>query len=258
VGSATSLCGARVYRLGGLLELDGRLSWAPPEARGWQPANCYLILGSDGAVLIDTGVRLHASEIIQQLNSVLPNDLPLSIVLTRTEMDCCLNIPMIEAAHTVRTVIYTGGITVPRAGAEVRRVNVEEGQTLELEAAQGIWLQLVAPRLRLLPTLWPYDPVSQVLFTSDSFGHARCDGDPSDLVVRAPADSPEDVLQQLRTKFEWLASADGDPVARDLIRIFEDRSVRALAPTHGLIFQGDAVVQQQRDQLVAAVYGLHG
>jgi flavorubredoxin len=257
-----SLCGTRVYRLGGLVELDGRLSWAPAGARGWQPANCYLMLGSDGAVLIDTGLRLHAPAIVEQLNTLLPRDLPLSIILTRTEMDCCLNIETIEAARSVQTIIYTGGITVPRAHADVYRVNVEEGQTLEMEAAPGLRIQLVAPRLRLLPTLWPYDPQSEVLFTSDSFGHARCEVDLTRLIISARSvaavDVEVEVIQQLRTKFAWLASADPAPVARDLIQIFDSRCVRTLAPTHGRMFQGEAVTNQQRDLLVNALFALPG
>ena len=243
MGSVTSLCGERVFRMGGLLELDGRLSWVPPDVRGCQPASCYLILGGEGAVLIDSGLRLHARDIIDQLDLVLPKGMPLSIVLTRTEMDCCLNVPAIEDAHAVQTVVYTGGITVPRARAEVRRISVEEGQTLELEAAPGICLQLVAPRLRLLPTLWPYDPVSEVLFTSDSFCHARCGGD-------------GDVTQQLMTKFAWLARADTTPVAHDVIQIFRNRPIRTLAPTHGRTFQGYTTVDRQRDMLLDALRAL--
>ncbi|MFE4413978.1 hypothetical protein [Streptomyces sp. NPDC056821] len=258
------LSGDRVFRLGGLLDLDGRVSWAPAGARGSQPLSCYLIRGAHGAVLIDTGARLHEEVILDQLDALLPHDADLSVLLTRTEMDCCLNIPAIEARRPVRSVFYTGGITVPRSHAEAQRIAVEDGRPLALQAGADVTLRIFAPRLRLLPTLWPFDAESGVLFTSDSFAHARCGGPAGErfagLVVRETGREvdPAAIQAQMMTKFSWLGGTDTRPIAADVKAIFEDcdglgSAVRTLAPTHGLMFQGHEVVDEQRELMVEQI-----
>ncbi|WP_406630928.1 hypothetical protein [Amycolatopsis sp. WGS_07] len=224
----------RVSRLGGSILLDGRVSWAPAGVRGTQPLNCYLIRSAAGAVLIDTGVRAHAAPIVARLRGLLAENTPLAVVLTRTEMDCCLNLPEIEAAFPVTAVHYTGGITVPVVDAARERITVEEGRPVDLEPIPGIPLRIHAPRLRLLPTLWPYDPLSQTLFTSDSFCHARTE---TDTVL-----DPEAVAAQLRVKFSWLDHADPTPVLDDLRTVFAADPVHALAPGHGFPLRGKETV----------------
>jgi flavorubredoxin len=239
------MLGDRVYRLGGDVTLDGRLSWVPPAVTGRQPANCYLIRTADGAALIDTGVRIHASTIVGQLRHLLEPETPVDVVLTRTEMDCCLNIPAMAEHITIRGIHYTGGITVPRTDAEVRRICVAEGTPSRVSLAGGIELIIHAPRLRLLPTLWPYDPVSRTLFTSDSFCHNRGPGD-----VTA-----DDVLLQLRTKFSWLEGTATEAVEQDLRTIThpDGKPVRAIAPGHGYPFIGEEAVARQVDLLSTAL-----
>ncbi|WP_037367996.1 MBL fold metallo-hydrolase [Amycolatopsis orientalis] len=231
----TALREGRVVRLGGSVPLDGRVSWAPADVRGTQPLNCYLVRSAEGAVLIDTGVRVHAARIVAQLRESVPENTPLAVVLTRTEMDCCLNLPEIEAAFPVTAVHYTGGITVPVVDAPRERITVEEGRPAELEPIPGIPLRIHAPRLRLLPTLWPYDPLSQTLFTSDSFCHTRTEAD--------DAPDPAAVAAQLRVKFSWLDHADPAPVLDDLRAVFAADPVRAIAPGHGFPLLGRETVE---------------
>ena len=244
-----------MHRLGGTVTLDGNISWVPSSARGRQPLNCYLIKNEYGSVLIDTGVRLHLPTILDQLEALLDPDLPFFIVLTRTEMDCCLNIPAIEAKFPVEAIYFTGGITVPRAVAEVRRISVNERSSLSLEPVAGIALELFAPRLRLLPTLWPYDAASKVLFTSDSFAHARNVSGRDEFVVTDEDDSvdPGCVLDQILTKFSWLTLTDASRVVQDLIEIFGERHIQSLAPTHGRIFTGEKVVTLQYRLMIDAL-----
>ncbi|HJW00187.1 MAG TPA: hypothetical protein VJ617_13945, partial [Arthrobacter sp.] len=83
VNGAHSLIGDRIRRLGADIALDGQVSWCPPGIRVTQPVNCYLIKGSAGSVLVDTGIRLHEGEIIRQLESLLDPGERLAVVLTR-------------------------------------------------------------------------------------------------------------------------------------------------------------------------------
>lgn len=242
----------RVYRLGGTLERDGRLSWVAPGATGFEPMSCYLVRGTDGALLIDTGAGAHAELILAQLRSVLPAGSPLSILLTRTEMDCPLNVPAIEAAYAVETVRFTGGVTVPRgvAHASVERFGVADHKTITLEAAPGILLEICTPRLKLLPTLWPYDPVSRTLFTSDSFTYAGWDAPDGDVLLTADEPpSPDEVRASLLAKFFYFGQARTGPIADDLRTIFERWEVELIAPVHGRVIAGRDTVARHVDVL---------
>src|SRR3954447_6772610 len=62
-----TLVASRLYGLGGMAALDGRVSWAPQNARGYQPVNCYLLVEAERALLIDTGLPVHLSQVTEQL-----------------------------------------------------------------------------------------------------------------------------------------------------------------------------------------------
>ncbi|MEA5455984.1 MBL fold metallo-hydrolase [Sinomonas sp. JGH33] len=234
------LAGTRVHRLGGEIALDEHVSWCPEGVRRPQPVNAYLIRGESGAVLVDTGVRRHEAEILGQLGELLEPGEPLTILLTRTEMECCLNVPAIEASHPVDAVWYTGGITVPRSSAPARRVSVEPGTSLDVEVRPGVVVQLVSPLLRLLPTLWVYDPPSGALLTSDAFTHGVADGEPGD-----PAEG--------LVKFRWFAGADTRPIALDVLRVVGRRLVTAIGPGYGFPFIGEAECRREAARLAASL-----
>jgi hypothetical protein len=240
----------RLYALGGSVERDGRLSWVAPDATGHEPLNCYLLTGSEGALLIDTGAAVHAEHILAQLRSVLPAGARLSILLTRTEMDCPLNVPAIEALYDVEMVRFTGGVTIPRGArnAAVERFGVADYRTITLEAAPGIELEICTPRLKLLPTLWPFDPLSKTLFTSDSFSYAGWDAPDGELLLNEPdGPNPDVVRASLLTKFAYFARANTRPIADDLRAIFERWDVDAIAPVHGRVIHGRETVARHVD-----------
>ncbi|WP_427017539.1 hypothetical protein ACQCSX_02675 [Pseudarthrobacter sp. P1] len=233
-----ALVDGRVYRLGGDIDLDDRVSWCPPGVQRRQAVNCYLIKGATGSVLVDTGVRLHEADILAQLGQLMVPGEPLSIVLTRTEMECCLNIPAIEARFRVDAVWYTGGITVPRSTAAPRRITVDPGTSMQVEVVDGVVLEFVSPLLRLLPTLWVFDPESGALLTSDAFTHGSAEGF-----------DPHDGLQ----KFRWFTRADTGPIARNILDIFGERRVRAIGPGYGAPIIGAGKSLDQAEGLAMAI-----
>lgn len=232
------LAGERVHRLGGEILLDESVSWCPPGVRRPQSVNAYLIRAEGGAVLVDTGVRLHEREILAQLDDLLDPEEPLSILLTRTEMECCLNIPAIEAHREVEAVWFTGGITVPRSAAPARRVAVDPGTSASVEVRDGVVLQLVSPLLRLLPTLWVFDPPSGVLLTSDAFTHGTASGG-----------DPRDGLR----KFRWFGEADTRPIADDVRRVVHELPVTAIGPSYGTPFVGETECRREAESLAACL-----
>lgn len=236
---AVQLERGRVYRLGGTVARDGRLSWVAPEASGYEPMNAYLLVSDRGALMIDTGAGAHRELLLEQLATIRPPGAPLSILLTRTELDCPLNVPAIEAAYDVDYVRFTGGVTVPRGveKATVERFNVADHRTITLTAAPGVELEICTPRLKLLPTLWPYDPVSKTLFTSDSFNYAGWEHPDGDVFTTEDPD-PDEVRASVLAKFFYFTRADTQPIADDLRAIFTRWEVETIAPTHGRVITG--------------------
>src|SRR4029453_3416563 len=82
----------------------------------------------------------------------------------------------------------------------------------------GLTLEFVSPLMRLLPTLWIFDPVSKVLLTSDAFTH------------RSTGSSPAGPGLQ---KFQWFGQADTRGIARDVEEIVLRREVEAIGPGYG-------------------------
>ncbi|MEZ2388056.1 hypothetical protein AB6813_00670 [bacterium RCC_150] len=238
VNAAHSLIGDRIHRLGAEIILDEQVSWCPPGVRIPQPVNCYLIKGSAGSVLVDTGIRLHVAEIIRQLQSLLEPGERLAVVLTRTEMECCLNLPAIEARFDVESVWYTGGITVPRTSATPRRIIVDPGSARDVEVMDALTLEFVSPLMRLLPTLWIFDPVSGALLSSDAFTHGSYVGSNAAAGLR---------------KFKWFAEADTRVIARDVEEVIRERQVRAIGPGYGEPFVGMAECAAEAAAVAAAI-----
>ncbi|MFF2244362.1 MBL fold metallo-hydrolase [Arthrobacter sp. NPDC058130] len=238
VNGTHSLIGDRLHRLGANIILDEQVSWCPQGVRVTQPVNCYLIKGSAGSVLVDTGIRLHEAEIIRQLESLLDPGERLDVVLTRTEMECCLNLPAIEARFDVESVWYTGGITVPRTSATPRRIMVNPGTSLEVEVMDGLILEFVSPLMRLLPTLWIFDPVSKALLTSDAFTHGSYGSSKAAAGLH---------------KFQWFAEADTRGIARDVEEAIRERHVKAIGPGYGEPFVGPAESAAEATALAEAI-----
>src|SRR3954471_23112050 len=88
----------RLYALGGLVELDGRISWGPNDG-SLQPINAYLLLSGDAPTLIDTGLAVHRSAFAEQLRGLLPANSHLNVFLTRSEHDCCGNVGLVMGEY---------------------------------------------------------------------------------------------------------------------------------------------------------------
>lgn len=215
-----------VHRLGGDIDLDERVSWCPPGMRATQPVNCYLLVGASGALLVDTGIRAHEEEVLAALGELHDDGVPLSVLLTRTEMECCLNLPAIEERFPITEVWYTGGITVPRSRAGVRRVSVEPGSSQWVEPHPGMRIELISPMMRLLPTLWVHEPETGTLLTSDAFTHG--DG---------PAENG-------LAKFRWFERSETGAIAAHVRAVVAERDISLIGPGYGRPFRGEEVVAQ--------------
>ncbi len=252
----------RLFALGGTIPLDGRVTWVPADARGWQPAQCYLALGGNSALLIDTGLKYHESQVISQLRELLPRDTKLSIFLTRSEFDCTGNFGAVLAAFEVDS-LYTGGTTNPfdafadmtampdmwRKKVELSRTPV--GDVIPLDES-GRWLVL-APALRTLATFWAYDSETRTLFSSDVFGHTILDAPDRRPVIDDPRDdtvSYEQLRDHLLSKFFWLRLARTRKIEADIRGLFERYPIENVAPAHGCVLRGRAIVDRHKEMLL--------
>lgn len=265
---AVELVPYRLYRLGAMIPLDGRISWVPPSARGYQPANCYLTLEGKNATLIDTGPALYEHEIVEQLRSVLPAGAHLTVFVTRLEPEGLGNIGPIQAGIGIDRII-TGGIPnmfdswneIPGfvemwnnrsdwLGDRTFMDRVATGESIPMGGSDRL-LVLPAP-LRILATFWVYDGETRTLFTTDVFGHTS---------VKAPTDSPvrnslaeddttyESAKGQILAKFPWVAYANNEPIDEKLTQLFAERQVEIIAPMHGVVLRGAALVNKHLEIL---------
>ena len=250
VRDADSLADGRLFVAGGYIRADGRTSWLPDSALGWQPANCYALLDQDRCVLIDTGVAAHAELVVEQLQAVVPTGVPLSIFLTRAELDCIGNVGPISERLEVEGV-FAGGNTNPfdafdaveSARATVRVHVGKRTGAAPIALSESRSLEVLDAPLRLLATYWVFDAATGTLFTSDSFGHQLVDSTDSRRVVTDDDECvPHVVEQYLLAKFGWIAEADTTPVRAALEAVFANRKVEIIAPTNGCAIVGRAAV----------------
>jgi flavorubredoxin len=268
--SAVELIPDKLYALGDVELLDGRISWVPADWHGYQSINCYLLLEGKQALLVESGVPRHRSTILKQLKSLLPAEYSLSIYVTRIELDCCGNVGAISEAFSVSKLYYGGAVASPfqpiefvayaprtdphDAAVSDKKFVVEytpKGQSIPLGAHRR--LEVVPPGIRLLATAWGYDTGTGALFSSDTFGHVTLSERNASRIIDTPADvgTLEDIGKYLYTKFEWLLDADTSITLRNLDSVFEQRQVQIIAPTHGCILRGRDTVKASYEALRA-------
>ncbi len=96
-----TLVNDRLYRLGGQVELDERVSWVPPGTQGWLPANCYAVVEGDEVLLIDTGLACHEASVLGALDQLVEPGKKVKVFITRSEMDCVSNLGAIASRFGV-------------------------------------------------------------------------------------------------------------------------------------------------------------
>lgn len=256
----------QLYLLGDSVELDGRVSWVPPSVRGWQPVNCYVAVQADKALVIDPGIYLHRKTVADQLESIIPRGMPVSIFVTRAEPDTTGGIGEIARRFPV-SHLYAGGGPNPfdsfEAVGEVDMVNRRERIQLERMApgfqvpvGGGRGIEVLRPSIRLLATWWGYDATTETLFTSDSFGHTVQEHRDDSRIITAEGAGQcavDQVTAHLTAKFEWLAHAKTPALLESTRAIFANRPITRIAPAHGLVIEGRDMVEAHVNAMESAL-----
>jgi hypothetical protein len=249
----------KVYALQNAFALDGRVSSYPKRARGWSVSNVYLLKEPTGAFILDTGFAAHRDRTLAQIGSVIGPDTPVSLVPLRYNEYMSVGNAMAIADRFNVTHCY-----LPQANAalwldfdlpEARPPGREMSSTvlrgrLDMDigsAGERTVVGFTAP-LRLINTVWVYDPASLTLFTADSFAHVwqRTPGGPwliDDDESVADAALVRSFL--LNTRYWWLEGASTDSLRQGLAAVFEDYRIETIAPGYGAILTGRKLVERQ-------------
>jgi len=258
VAAATEVVPGRVFRLGGFIELDGRISWAPAIPGRFTPNNCYTVMEADRVYLIDTGVAAHRETVIDQLEGLLPRGKPVTAFLTRSEYMCSGNLAAICNTGCIEELVTTsrnpfaGSTEIVRGLTDnVRRTEPDRGSIVPLGSSEN--LIIIPPLLRLLGMFWVYDKQSKTMFTSDLFGHVSV-GSPDEppIVDDLAADDTtyETVRSHTLMRYHWLPMATTEPLIAWMENVFDTYEVEVLAPTSGAVLAGAPVVSKHYDLMI--------
>jgi len=256
----------RLYVLGGSIKLDGRISWVPADATGWQPINGYVLREDDSVLIIDPGIYAQRDLVCRQLEEVVTPGSPVSIYLTRAEPDAAGNIGEVARRYPV-TMLYAGGgpnpfdafeaveLLDPKSrGNRIQMERMAPGLPVPVGGARGI--EVLRPIIRLLATYWAYDRETRILFTSDSFSHVLQDA-PDDARVLTASDPRWAALPHVRAhllaKFGWLFDAKTQSIVNNLCQMRASRDIERIAPGRGLVIEGRAAVTQHLDAVEAVL-----
>jgi flavorubredoxin len=250
-GGVLELAPGRLYRLGGTVEADRRISWLPPDRDGREPINAYLLLEGKRAVMIDTGPAVLGDIVVEQLKSLLPQDSVLSVFLTRIEMDCIGNLGRVAEEYRIEAV-HAGGASNPFDFFDDLESSAIDTHSARLERIKGDGqlalsdtrtMTVLKTKLRLLSTTWAFDAATGALFTSDSFGHVGiADDSEPPLVTGGERPTVDEVHRHMTSKFDYLHAAETTDIRAWTRELFEHNDVTTIAPSHGCVIVGRELV----------------
>ncbi|MCU1482190.1 MAG: hypothetical protein JWQ19_2976 [Subtercola sp.] len=257
----------RIYALTGSIPLDGTASWAPVEEGRSQSLTCWLLKEGDQHMVVDTGVRALWPHISAQLATIVPPGSSLKIFMTRPEPDAVGNLAVIREVYSMEdTDVLAGGNDTPfdffETAASSRGSRKSSGATPGVLRTTGFDLspdrpiRVIVPKLRFLPSYWPYDITTKTLFTSDVFTHvSQKTGDPLPIVESPEPPDADEVARHLFSKFWWLPGATTREFVDDLRGIFDRLQPEIVAPAYGGVLKGRAVIEAHLETMLEVLEG---
>jgi flavorubredoxin len=254
-----TIAAGKLYALQNVLELDGRVSAYPANARGYSVSNCYLIKQGNRALLLDSGLSAHEASIIVQIRTLTTPDTLLSVFPLRINeyMSVC-NVEAIAQNFNVEQC-YSGN---PDAALWVdfgRCSDANDGRPYSLKTtlvSRAETLRVGDDRLidvfqapiRLINTRWMFDQDTRTLFTSDSFSHEWSDDPDGPWSIAAEqCTSTTDHIRSflLNTRYWWMEGGKTTELRRKLGAVFDKYPIETIAPGYGRVLRGRALVERQ-------------
>lgn len=210
---------------------------------GWHEAVRVYVLLNDGCPLVfDAGSHLHHRPIMAGLTELVGDGAPGYVFLTHTELPHTGNIKAIlDTWPACRLVVSSGILPHVELPRWVTQEQVLFAQVGTVETYGGRPIAFLDGILKDQPgTQWMYDARTETLFTADALGYlfpAAADG--------LFDDEMDDGVEQewLRryhaSAFRFLPMVSGTRVNADMARVFANRPLQVIAPTHGNAIRGD-------------------
>jgi hypothetical protein len=270
VSGPTPLAGNQLYALSYPYEVGRRVSTHPLDARGYAPMQVYLIREPDEGILVGTGLAIHESQLLADLEGLV-GGIPLWLAPLRMELTALCNARSIIERYDVKGVYQRLAWPISwldyrpqhasRDPQRLRSVEIQmiKGEPVFVGAGQRRRLEFMAPPLRLLANPWLYDEATKTLFTADSFSWVwREDNQGPWILTDGDADptTAEHIERFLaRTRFWWLPGARTDAIRAALAEVFDRLDIVTIAPDYGCVLMGRDVVQRHYrllDEVLAA------
>jgi hypothetical protein len=258
-GHIETIADGKLYALQNVMELDGRVSAYPANARGYSVSNCYLLKEGNRALLLDSGLSAHEASIIAQIRSLTTSQTRLSVFPLRINeyMSVC-NVEAIAQNFDVEQC-YSGNPDAAlwvdfgrRSDANdtrpysLKTTLVSRAETLQVGDDRAI--DVFQAPLRLINTRWMFDQNTRTLFTSDSFSHQWSDSANGPWAISADeCDTTADHIRSflLNTRYWWLEGGKTTELRRKLCAVFEKYPIEIIAPGYGRVLRGRALVERQ-------------
>ena len=249
----------KVFALQNSLPLDGNVSAYPKKARGFSVSNCYILKEAERAFILDTGFAAHESRILEQIEEILGQDVPVSLFPMRiNEFMSVGNAMAINKKFNV-TECYSPQPDVTywlEFETVDPRQRIEEIPTILLRGPQDYFVDEGKQRmisafsapLRLINTTWIFDHNTNILFTSDMFTHNWCEQADSDWIIEGEAGKTSVEFVRsflLNTRYWWLEGAITDKLREGIADVISRYDIETIAPAYGSIIRGREFVRHQ-------------
>lgn len=263
LGSAVhTLVEGRLYALQNVFSLGGSASAYPANAQGYSVCNCYLLKEGDRALLLDSGLAVHASSLISQIAKLIEPGTRLSVYPLRiNEFMSVSNVEALADAFDLEQcyssnadaalwVDFGGRSDRPGVKADpVKTTLVKRTQRLHVgDESRGRALEAFQAPIRLIGTRWIYDEVTRTLFTSDSFSWEWSSDAQGPWFLDGSGGGTTAAHVRsflLNTRYWWLEGGDTATLRKKLAVAFDKYDIENLAPGYGRVLRGRELVQSQ-------------
>lgn len=254
--AAARLVGSDVYWLGGCL------SAFTAAGEVHYHVSCYLIVGTERTLLVDTGDPAHRDLVLAQLDSVLGGRALDYVFPTHPEIPHAGNLPALLERYPGALIVgdvRDYGLHYPEYLDRIRAWAVGT----EVDLGNRVFTVLPAHIRDLGNTLWAHDSGAQMLFVSDGFSfiHDVPAPDREDEPVHLPGQcrlvsgempSPPTVAQAAYgtgRALYWTKFVDVSRAFRDIERLLDALPTQLIGPAHGNVI--DDVQGMLRTSLAA-------
>lgn len=197
--------------------------------------SCFLVIGSEKSVLIDTASARGWADMQPQLADALGGRKLDYIMPTHPELPHMGNLgPLMQAYPMARLIGDVRNYHLYFPDLEHRFTPMDVGDELDLGNRR---VRIVAPVIYDLPnTIWMYEPDAKILFVSDAypFSHDHRDGECAMMSNElGHTYRSEDSAGVLSGALGWTRYVDAEFTIGNLEAFLQEHPARIIAPSHG-------------------------